>query len=97
MGSVFKTLTANDRSITPFIAHKEITAISGSNSSIILYRGKFDNANYNIGDVIDPNVSFLLKSNNKYQYLIHDSLNHLFYRQYYNNEIRTITDNVDKK
>ena len=96
MGSVFKTLTANDRSITPFIAHKEITAISGSNSSIILYRGKFDNANYNIGDVIDPNVSALLKSNNKYQYLIHDSLNHLFYRQYYNNEIRTITDNVDK-
>jgi hypothetical protein len=97
MGSIFKTLTSNDRSITPFVAHKTISAISGSNNDILLFKGKFDNTHYNIGDNLDPHVISLLTTvNNEYQYLVHDSIRHLFYNQY-DNETKILTENIDKK
>lgn len=97
MNSIYKSLTTNDVSVTPFSTYKLITVVSASNTTVDFYAGRFESRSFNLGDSTDPYVSALpTTTHSKYKYLVHDSLNHLFYRKY-NTDERIITDNEDKK
>lgn len=98
MSYVFKPFVFSDKSITPFVVHKTISAISGSNNDIKLFKGKFEYGHFDIGDVNNAIVNALPTTiGNNYQYLVHNSIRKLYYCDYSNNQYRVLTENVDKK
>lgn len=80
MASVFKGINPNDIRIAPFQAYKKW---SGTSSSLYtLYEGVYKTQADNLGA---PTVASTDYSSGKLKRSIHNSIDHLFYREFYNN------------
>ncbi len=79
---IYKRLNSNDITITPFQAFKSwnVNESTAPSSSINVYRGTYT---YLPADLYDSSSAYVktlpTTSNGQYEYLVHDSLNHLFY------------------
>jgi len=92
MSFIYKKLEPNAISITPFPVYKTLTAISGSNTNDIeLFRGYYYGGQKQINS-----DSWPITENNEYQYLVFDSIKHLYYNLYDKNQ-PDLTINRDKK
>lgn len=76
MSSIFKKFEPNSVSITPFLVSKSLTAVSGSPSEITLYRGE------HYGGPKEIASTWPTSSNGEYNYLVYDSIRHLYYHLY---------------
>lgn len=84
--SVYKNISPADISVTPFKLYKswtvtETASISGS--GVTVYDGLYIPPTVELGNsYIQPYLP--TTTDGKYQFIIHNSINHLFYRDYYN-------------
>jgi hypothetical protein len=92
MAGVFRSLESSDISITPFQAYKEWKDLSDFTIYTASYgnRSSFDGGPFvDTFDLGNPGISQEttepLTHNGLYQRVVHDSLNHLFYDDYYKN------------
>ncbi len=99
MAGVFRSLEPSDISITPFQAYKEWK----SGSDYVIYTASYGNrSSYNAGpfvDTFDLGNPAISQQNSepttyggKYQRIVHDSINHLFYKDYYRNPYGVFSD-----
>jgi len=94
MPGVFKSLDRSDVRLTPFRAHK-LATIEGSTLSSSVYEADYNpissfNSNNPLNVSFDIGNSFFTQnepttSNGQYQRIVHRSLDHLYYRDYYTN------------
>ena len=111
MAGVFKSLDNSDVRITPFRAHKlwsETLDANGSGSMYTVYK-----ANYNpTSNYLNPNALWdtfdlgnpyfeqneLTTANGKFQRVVHRSIDHLYYRDFYeNNKAAFGSGNINKQ
>lgn len=94
MAGIFKSLDKSDIRLTPFRAHKLIS-LTGSFLSSSIYEADYNPHSYYLNadptnDTFDQGnlvltVTELTTSNGQYQRVVHRSLDHLYYRDFYTN------------
>ena len=95
---IYKQLESNDISVTPFQVYKQwdFTNINASSSyGIINYYGEYKNTPVNLGDPSDISHFYPTTSFNEYDFLIHDSINHLYYNNFEDDPL-SLFGNINK-
>jgi hypothetical protein len=86
MAGIFKSLDASDRRITPFQTHKFWSDTFPSSSIFTLYKANYVPSSTQLEPTLDPHTTTQpTTSNGQYQSVVHTSVDHLYYRNFYTN------------
>lgn len=93
--SVFKPIEQNNISIIPFETYKQydiLSYLSSGSYGIISYVGEYKWHDVNQSDLTNTVSANLTTSNEYYKYVLHNSLNNLFYSRFDSDPISTVSD-----